>query len=309
MRLIITFQLIILSFSVAHAQKTGLAELLGYAPDAKLLIIHADDAGVSHSTNQAVFDAFEKGNINSTAIMVPCPWFPEIATYAGKHPEFDYGIHLTFSSEWFTYKWGGVASSDKIRSLLTRDGYFYATTEEAVKASKPAEVETELRAQIDKVIAAGIKPSHFDSHMLTTFGSPELFKIYLKLGEEYKVPVFLPKSYSLTPEFLEIPELKNHYFIDVVFEAPTEINPAHWDEYYTNLLHDLKPGVNELIFHLAYYTDETKAMTQGHDYYNADWRKRDTDFAASENFRKTLRENNIILITWKQIQMALYPAD
>lgn len=304
--LIISFAFIFLSIT-NYAQETSLAELLGYPTGAKLLIVHADDAGVSHSTNQAVIDAFEKGYISSTAIMVPCPWFPEIAKYANEKPQFDYGIHLTFSSEWHTYKWEGVASSDKIKSLLTPEGYFYSTTEGAVKYSKPEEVEIEMRAQIDKAIAAGIKPSHFDSHMITIFGNAELFKIYLKLGKEYKIPVFLPRNYSYSDELTELSELNDHYFIDSVYEAGPDIKPADWEKHYTKILENLTPGVHELIFHLANYSDETKAMTQGHDYYNAEWRKRDVEFASGKNFQNTLKKNNIIIITWKQIQAALYP--
>src|SRR5919202_1394081 len=81
--------------------------------DKKLLIIHADDAGVSHSTNAAIIAAFEKKAINSASIMVPCPWFPEIAAYAKAHPELDWGIHITLTAEWKNYKWAGVSSSNE----------------------------------------------------------------------------------------------------------------------------------------------------------------------------------------------------
>src|SRR5439155_24584658 len=80
-----------------YSQQT-LAEKLGYPKDAKLLIVHADDAGLSHSEDSATITAFEKGGVNSSSIMVPCPWFPEIAAYAKQHPEFDWGIHTTFTS-------------------------------------------------------------------------------------------------------------------------------------------------------------------------------------------------------------------
>src|SRR3954470_10412848 len=82
----------------SYSQEKNLAEKLGYSKDAKLLILHADDVGLSHSENSATVTAFEKGGISSASIMVPCPWFPEIAAYAKQHPEFDWGIHLTFTS-------------------------------------------------------------------------------------------------------------------------------------------------------------------------------------------------------------------
>ena len=307
----VNFLLIALSFSIGDCillgQPLTLAERLGYDKDARLLIVHADDAAVSHSTNQAIFDAIEKGHISSTAIMVPCPWFPEIASFAVENPEYDYGLHLTFTSEWYTYKWGGISSADQISGLLDDQGYFYSTTEEAVQHADPAEVDREMRAQIEKALAAGIIPSHFDSHMLPHFGSLELFEIYLKLGEDYHIPVLLPKNYLEERDSFNIPQLNNHVIIDELIETPTDIKPEDWNQYYTGILQNLQPGVYELIFHLAYDNEETRAMTRYHEYYEATWRQRDVDYCMSEEFQEVLKANNIQLITWRQIQKIMYP--
>src|SRR5687767_13457717 len=83
-----------------------LAERLGYPRDAKLLIVHADDLGMAHSVNAASIRGLESGLINSASIMVPCPWFPEIAEYARKNPQADLGLHLTLTSEWTDFRWG-----------------------------------------------------------------------------------------------------------------------------------------------------------------------------------------------------------
>src|ERR1700761_7723912 len=93
------FTVIFLSYFLACGQSKNLAEKLGYPKDAKLLIIHADDAGFSHSADSAIMSAYTKGVINSASIMVPCPWFPEIAAFAKAHPEMDWGIHLTLTAE------------------------------------------------------------------------------------------------------------------------------------------------------------------------------------------------------------------
>src|ERR1700744_4889755 len=140
---------VLLSFT-GYAQTKNLAEKLGYPKDAKLLIIHADDAGFAHAADSAIISAYEKGAINSAAIMVPCPWFPEIAKYAKSHPQFDWGIHLSLTSEWANFKWGGVSSANEIGSLLNKDSYLYATNVEFARNAKLNEVEREIRAQIDK---------------------------------------------------------------------------------------------------------------------------------------------------------------
>ena len=82
-----------------YSQKKNLAERLGYPKDAKLVIIHSDDLGVSHSENAASIMAMEKGSVSSASIMVPCPWFSEIAAYAQSHPAADLGLHITLTSE------------------------------------------------------------------------------------------------------------------------------------------------------------------------------------------------------------------
>src|SRR5687768_15257385 len=122
--------LTLLPLTEARAQKT-IAERLGYPRDAKLLIVHADDLGMAHSINAATIKAFESGLVNSGSIMVPCPWLPEIAHYSRNHPQTDLGLHLTLTSEWTTYRWGPVLSTERVASLLDKSGYLYLTESEA----------------------------------------------------------------------------------------------------------------------------------------------------------------------------------
>ena len=84
---------------VASAGGETLAEKLGYDSDDILLILHADDVGMSHSVNKATIQAFEVGMVTSGSIMVPCPWFPEIAAYCREHPEADLAMQLRVPDE------------------------------------------------------------------------------------------------------------------------------------------------------------------------------------------------------------------
>lgn len=74
--------------AAAVAQQSALTvqEKLGYPPSARLLIIHADDLGMSHTVNRATLEALEQGWITSASIMVPCPWFPQVARWARNIP-------------------------------------------------------------------------------------------------------------------------------------------------------------------------------------------------------------------------------
>src|SRR6266542_2288570 len=167
-----------LSIGTVSAQSKTVAERLGYPADSKLLIVHADDLAVAHSVNSASFDELEKNAVTSASILVPCPWLTEVADYAKAHPDADLGLHLTLTSEWKTYRWGPVESSDKVSSLLDPAGKFWSETASVATNAKPQELEREIRAQVDRAMALGIHPTHLDSHMGALFATPELFAAY-----------------------------------------------------------------------------------------------------------------------------------
>src|SRR6202162_5733322 len=183
---VVAFIFLVLAVNNAIAQIKPIAERLGYPPDSKLLIIHADDLAAAHSEHAASFDALNKQAVTSASIMVPCPWLNEVAAYAKQHPDADLGLHLTLTSEWKPYRWGPVESKDKVPSLLDPMGYLWPDTPAAVQNLKADEAEREIRAQIERAIAMGIHPTHLDSHMGILFSRPDLFAVYVKVAREYK---------------------------------------------------------------------------------------------------------------------------
>ena len=167
----------------------------------KMLIINADDFGMSYCTNTAVIELLEKGAVTSTTVMVPCPWFPEAASYCKTNPQANVGIHLTFNSEWKTYKWGPVTRDSDVRSLVTREGYFPNRIEEVELNAKPEDIRKEIRNQIELAISMGVKPTHLDNHMGSLYGlvyGNDFLEIVFDFCEEYdlpfRIPRFIPKE-------------------------------------------------------------------------------------------------------------------
>jgi chitin disaccharide deacetylase len=282
----------------AWAQQT-IQEKLGYPKNTKLLIIHGDDIGVSHSQNTATFQAMEKGLVNSGSIMMPCSWVPEVAAYAKAHPEADLGLHLTLTSEWKHYKWGPLLQNE-VKSLLTEDGYLTDGSVNLAATAKTEEVEKELRAQIELAKRLGIDATHLDSHMGILFTSPALLQTYIKLGREYKIPVMLAdrggnidvKKFVTDKDVLA----------DRVFVATPADYAKGMRNYYVNILNTLQPGLNVILIHLAFDDTEMKAVTIDHPDYGAAWRQADYDFFTSEECKKLIKDQNIQLITWKAIR-------
>ncbi|HEY1677270.1 MAG TPA: polysaccharide deacetylase family protein [Candidatus Sulfotelmatobacter sp.] len=281
----------------AFSQSKTVAERLGYPADTKLLILHADDLAVAHSQDAASFDALDRRAASSASILVPCPWLTEVAAYAKAHPDADLGVHLALTSEWKTYRWGPVASKDTVPSLLDPDGYLWPESGPAVQHIKADDAEREIRAQLEHAIALGIHPTHVDSHMGVLFARPDLFAVYVKVAHEYKLPFLALR----TPEALRILSEKDIVPDSIAIASPS-VPVSGWRDFYLDLIKNLKPGLTELIVHLAHDDAEFQAIAVDHPDYGSAWRQRDYDVITSPEFRKSLADNHVILVHWRDIQ-------
>ncbi len=295
--------LLILAASTGAQTKT-VAERLGYPADAKLLIVHADDLAVAHSVDAASFDALDKTAVTSASIMVPCPWLTEVAAYAKNHPDADLGLHLTLTSEWKIYRWGPVESKDKVPSLLDPAGYLWSEVAPAARNIKPEEAEREIRAQVEHAVAAGIHPTHLDTHMGTLIATPQLFAVFAKIAHEYNLPFLAPKQLAERGPLHSALSEKD-ILLDSVVMANPSVHADAWKDFYSDAIKNLKPGLTEMIVHLGHDDAELQAVMVDHPDYGAAWRQRDYDFVTSAEFRRVLQGNNVILVKWKDLQKLL----
>ena len=282
------------------AQGRNVAERLGLPAQSILLILHADDLGVAHSEDVASFDALDRGAVSSASVMMPTPWITEVADYVKAHPDADIGLHLTLTSEWQTYRWGSVASKDSVPSLLDSAGLFPNDVPLVVARGNPAEVERELRAQIQRALALGIHPTHVDSHMGTLFAKPEFLAAYVRVAHEYHLPFLALRVFSrMAPQ---APLTDRDIMLDTVIMAGTDVPRDHWKEFYLEAIAHLKPGLNEMIVHLGHDDAELRAVTVNHEPYGAAWRQRDYDVVTSPEFRRALQEHHVVLVRWRDLQ-------
>jgi hypothetical protein len=92
---------------------------------------------------------------------------------------------------------------------------------------------------------------------------------------------------------------------DVVMNGIISIEPsvtaAGWSKYYTDAIKNLQPGITEMIVHLAYDNEEMRGVAFAHPNWGSEWRQRDFQFVTSEAFRKLLQDQNVKLVTWREV--------
>jgi predicted glycoside hydrolase/deacetylase ChbG (UPF0249 family) len=280
-------------------------EPLGHPSSTRLLVIHADDLGMNHSVNRATFEALEKGWITSASILVPCPWFPEVARWAKEHPNADLGIHLDLTSEWTDLRWGPVSGASRVPSLIDTHGYFPLDTPDVDQNAKMPDVEYELLLQIERAKNAGIPVTHLDMHMAGMVSSVELFGVYRKLGDEYKLPILLePSGTHGPPVGISVPAGEITVQRVITMEPGVASDSKSWLDWYEKQLAPLPPGVYQLVVHLAYDDEEMRGATWDHPDWGAAWRQRDLEMVQSAEFRQFLQKQGFVLVTWRELAKA-----
>ncbi|HOM98984.1 MAG TPA: polysaccharide deacetylase family protein [Acidobacteriota bacterium] len=302
---VVVSSLLIAGWVQAQEVTPNLAERLGYPAESRLLIIHADDLGLAHSANRASFEALRAGAVSSGSVMMPCPWVPEVVEFQRENPDADVGLHLTLNSEWQWFKWGPAASRNQVPGLLDPFGYLWPGVEETLAHARPHEVETELRAQIELALKMGLRPTHLDNHMGTVVRSPEFLAVYLKLGREYNLPVFAARPWlDMAPYGRELigalPEILDG--MSGLYEDPGRDG---WTEAYARMVRNLRPGVTQMIVHLAYDDAEMRRIAFDHPDFGSAWRQKDFETMMSSGFRELLEQEGVRLITWREIGRAL----
>jgi predicted glycoside hydrolase/deacetylase ChbG (UPF0249 family) len=273
--------------SEPRAASVALAERLGFKATDKILIINVDDVAGSHAANAAAIDALENGLATSATIMVPCPWFPEIAAYAKAHPNADFGLHLTHTSEWRGYKWGPVASKTEVPGLVDPQGYLWPDIMNVYARATPEQAYTEARAQIRKALDAGVDVTHLDSHMGALQYSEQYFQVYRRLAKEFDLPLRMGSQEVLAAAGGggQRGQLDGDGIIypDYLIHGGRNKGESMAD-YWKRMLKGLKPGVTEAYIHASIPGEEIQHVTNS-------WKDRASEY---ELFTKDTEIRNIL---------------
>lgn len=251
------------------------------------LIIRTDDVGMSHSVNMGMQRLVSTGMPVSVSVMFACPWYQEAVEILKQHSNVSVGIHLVLNSEWKHYRWGPVAGSGAVPSLVDENGFFFASAEALHQRNpKIAEVETELRAQIDRALRSGVKIDYVDYHMGTAVRYPEFQAVTEKLAREYGLGM-------------------SHYFGETEDSPQYAAAPARKMDSLLVMLDRLKPGLNMVITHVGIDDAELGALLD----MNTDdplpdmSKNRQGELTAltSAQFAAALKARNIVLLTYRDV--------
>lgn len=250
----------------------------------KYLIIRTDDVGMSHSVNTGVVQLLETGYPVSVSVMFACPWYQEAVSILKEYDNVSFGIHLTLNSEWEHYRWGPVAGREAVPSLTDQNGYFFHSSSTLYENNPVrAELEKELRAQIERALASGLEIDYVDYHMGTAMGDPMFREVTENLAKEYKLGLW---GYFGSSEFYD------HY----------RALPEDKIDSLVTMMNSVEPGYSYLVTHVGIDNAELGAMKDMNNSaplakMSAN-RQGELDALTSEAFAKALRDNNIKLVTF-----------
>ncbi len=291
------------------AQPANQAKRLGFPAGKKVLILHADDGGMCEEANIAIEQYLETGQIQSAAVMAPCPKADELIEWAKAHKGVDVGMHLTLTSEWKTYRWGPVSNAADVPGLIDPEGMFWHEVPEVVQHASASEVEKEIRAQIEKAINMGYRPTHIDTHMGTLYGSPDYAKAFFKIAMEYQIPAnaidlsdsviaahFKAAGYPITDEIITTLEQYKLPKLDFFTSVPEGTTYEEKRDNFFKLVNSLPAGLTEIIFHPSVESENLKSITNS-------WQQRvwEAELFADPVVKKFFKDKGILFTNWIEL--------
>lgn len=282
---------------------------LGFSATDRVVIIHTDDIGMCQASVAAFSGLFSFGLITSGAVMMPCPWALEAAEFQRAHPQADLGIHVTLTSEWKTYRWGPLSTHDPSTGLLDEQGFFHHRSQAVQAHADPAAVAIEIETQVQRALAAGMNPTHMDTHM-GSVAHPKFMQIYVNTALKYHLPPMVFRwgdeqwrqrgmdatGAAAATQYIQMLESNGLPLLDHMAGLPLD-QPEHRLAQAKAAFQALQPGITHFIIHPAKDTPELRAITP-------DWVCRVGDYQTFllEELKTFIQNLGIQLIGYRDIQ-------
>jgi chitin disaccharide deacetylase len=286
-----------------------LATMLGYRPGTRIVIPHLDDVAVGHGANRAFVDLAGGGFVTTGSVMVPCPWFPEIAQLAKEQPELDLGVHLTLTSESRRCRWRPISTTARISGLIDPDGFMWPDVPALRRHARKGAVEAECRAQIETALAAGLDVTHLDTHMGAA-AAPEFADIYIALGREYRLPVLLTRHVASYTGVLDLGPVDPEFYRQLIRRLDTDGLPLidrfamglalrqhGCEQAYRQMVGEASPGVTYLSLHCS-TPGEVERMHPS----DGAWRIAEYELCREPGFLAWVADQDVELIGFRAIR-------
>jgi chitin disaccharide deacetylase len=279
----------------------ALLRKLGFDAQDRVVIIHADDIGMCQATLSAFAELVDAGLVSSGSVMVPCPWFPEAATWCRNYPAVDIGVHLTLTCEWEGYRWGPLSTRDPASGLLGEEGHFHRRRQSLWQQASPHAVRVEMQTQVERARKAGLDLTHLDCHMFAAM-EERFMPHYIRLGYDHGLPVLMVRQGHVSWGSELLPHIRQWQaegwptfdalvMMDLKQSAHDRLAQAR------KAFDDLPSGLTCFLIHPARDTPELRAMAP-------DWRCRVADYETflAPTLRRHVRNAGIHTIGYRVLR-------
>ncbi len=310
--------------TAADAPPSDLTARLGLGADARAIILNADDLGMCRAANRAILPLLGEGLLDSSTVMVPCPWAPDALAAAAADAGLDVGVHLVLTSEWTRYRWRPLTGVGT--SLVDGAGYFPGAADVVERQARDEDVAAELAAQLDAALAAGVDVSHLDNHMGSVYGLatgrsflPQVLELAAARGLPFRLPRSLdglgamgadpdaPGSQAILDAATAAADAAGVVILDRLWTHPFELagegtpDAEGYDAVkagFLDLLHSVHPGVTEIFLHPMLHDDELRDAVD----YAAPKRGYEERLLRDPDVAAVIADEGLVRVGWRDLR-------
>ncbi|MCC6173792.1 MAG: ChbG/HpnK family deacetylase [Chloroflexi bacterium] len=292
------------------------------------LIVNADEFGLTEGINEGIIEVHAHGIVTSTTMVSNFWAFDHAVALSRKYPDLAVGVHLNLTHGM------PILPQDRVHTLVDENGYFFRRRPFLQRLIlgqiSMIQVYEEFRAQVDKVIAAGIEPSHLDSHE-SVYMYPDLFfKVVVPVAKIYRLPIRMQQEQMNRAMFSDERAYRNYLRSEAFWKNHVMSGLAHryrrflkWhgvqttdhflstfsclrrypNDLYGGLARDLSElehGSTELMVHPGFSDSRLENLLDGGQ-VAARWREEEVRVLAARDLRSLLDDLGVERISYRQL--------